>query len=205
MKKYINSSPLWLRTLYPRGLIWDIETGRPEIFLTFDDGPVPGATPWVLDTLGKYNIQATFFCVGENVENHPEIYAEVLAQGHSVGNHTFHHVKAWKTDYYTYLSEVGQCGNLVKSPLFRPPHGQITRKLALELRKEYHIIMWSVLTGDYDRSLSGKQCLANAVKHTKPGAIIVFHDSQKANERLVYALPQYIDYCLQQGFSFRKM
>jgi len=178
-------------------------SGQREIYLTFDDGPVPEATPLVISILKKYNVKATFFCVGENVKKHPGVFGQLTANGHSIGNHTFHHVKAWKTDYYTYLSEVEECNQLVSSPLFRPPHGQINRKLARELGKTYRIFMWSALTGDYNRDLTGEQCFTNAVKNTRPGAIIVFHDSIKALERMEYALPLYIEYCLLKGYSFK--
>ena len=196
------SAPFWLRAFYPKGLIWTASTGERNVFLTFDDGPVPVATPVVLNILKKYNVKATFFCVGENVQKYPEIYDSVRKAGHTIGNHTFHHVKAWETDYNTYLSDVAQCQELINSKLFRPPHGQITRKLARHLRKEYRIIMWSALTGDYNKNLPGEKCLANAVNNTKPGSIIVFHDSIKALERMEYALPRYIEYCIAEGYSF---
>ena len=199
------SAPFWLRVFYPKGLIWRMPTGAREIFLTFDDGPVPEATPVVLEILKKYNVKATFFCVGENVQKYPEIFKSLVHDGHAIGNHTFHHVKAWKTDYDSYLSEVAQCQQLVNSKLFRPPHGQITRKLARDLQKDYRIIMWSALTGDYNRNLSVNQCLAHAVNNTKPGAIIVFHDSIKALERMEYALPRYIEYCIAEGYTFRTL
>jgi len=199
----LYSPPFWLKAIYPSGLTWNVRTSQREIFLTFDDGPIPEVTPLVLTILKKYNIKATFFCVGENVQKYPEIFEKVLNDGHAVGNHTFHHIKAWKTDYNTYLSEVEQCHQLVKSKLFRPPHGQINRKIARKIGKDYQIIMWSVLTADYDKSLSGGQCLNIAVKYTKPGAIVVFHDSMKAKERMEYALPLYIEYCLKEGFSFK--
>jgi peptidoglycan-N-acetylglucosamine deacetylase len=196
------SAPFWLRAFYPKGLIWSASTGERTVFLTFDDGPVPEATPVVLEILKKYNVKATFFCVGENVQKNPEIYNSVRKAGHAIGNHSFHHIKAWETDYNTYLSEVAQCQELVNSKLFRPPHGQITRKLARHLRKKYRIIMWSALTGDYNKNLQGEKCLANAVNNTKPGSIIVFHDSIKALERMEYALPRYIEYCIAEGYSF---
>lgn len=198
----LYSAPFWIRAIYPRNLIWNVRTKSKEVFLTFDDGPVPEVTPLVLGILKKYNVKATFFCVGENVQKYPEVYQQLLNDGHAVGNHTFHHVKAWKTDYKIYLSEVKQCSELVKSDLFRPPHGQINRKIALELQKDYRIIMWSSLTGDYDKKLSGDQCLVHAIKHTRPGSIVVFHDSIKARERMEYALPLYIEYCLQNNFIF---
>ena len=198
----LYSAPFWIRALYPKDLFWRIPTKQREVFLTFDDGPVPEVTPLVLSILKKYNVKATFFCVGENVQKYPEIFELVQNEGHAIGNHTFHHVKAWKTEYNSYLSEVEQCNILVKNNLFRPPHGQISRKIARHLSKEYRIIMWSALTGDYDKRLSGEQCLANAVNNTAPGSIIVFHDSLKARERMEYALPLYIEYCLEKGFGF---
>jgi peptidoglycan-N-acetylglucosamine deacetylase len=199
------SAPFWLRVLYPKGLVWRVPVKGQEVFLTFDDGPVPEVTPLVLGILKKYNVKATFFCVGENVQKHPDIFRMLRMDGHAIGNHTFHHVKAWKTDYSSYLSEVEQCNQLVESSLFRPPHGQINPKITRQLSKDYKIIMWSALTGDYDKSLTADQCLANAIKNTKPGAIIVFHDSIKACERMEYALPLYIEHCLEQGYSFRTL
>jgi len=199
------SAPFWLRAIYPKGLTWRVPARRRELFLTFDDGPVPEVTPLVLSILRKYNVLATFFCVGENVQNFPAIFEMVQKEGHAVGNHTFHHVKAWKTDFNTYLSEVEQCRKLVNSKLFRPPHGQITRKLARRISRDYKIIMWSALTGDYNKNLSPDECLANAINNTKPGAVIVFHDSLKARERMEYALPLYIEYCLREGYTFSKL
>jgi len=201
----LYSAPFWIRAIYPKGLIWRVPTNSREVFLTFDDGPVPEVTPLVLEILRKYNIKATFFCVGENVKKYPEVYDLLAKDGHSTGNHTYHHVKAWKTDFNVYLSEVEQCSKLVKSNLFRPPHGQINRKIARQLRKDYRIIMWSALSGDYDKNLSGDQCLANAKKYTRPGSVIVFHDSLKARERMEYALPLYIEYCLEQGYTIGKL
>jgi peptidoglycan/xylan/chitin deacetylase (PgdA/CDA1 family) len=198
----LYSAPFWIRALYPRGLIWRVPTRIREIYLTFDDGPVPDVTPVVLDILKKYNVKATFFCVGENVQKYPDVFNLIQKDGHAIGNHTYHHVKAWKTDFNVYLSEVEQCNRLVKSNLFRPPHGQISRKIARKLRKDYRIIMWSALTGDYDKNLSGEQCLTKAIKNTRPGSIIVFHDSIKARDRIVYTLPLYIEYCLEHGFCF---
>ena len=198
----IYSAPFWIRAIYPKSLLWSVNTSRREVFLTFDDGPVPEVTPLVLEILKKYNVKATFFCVGENVQKYPDVFNLLLKAGHAIGNHTFHHVKAWKTDHRSYLAEVEQCNQLVKSKFFRPPHGQINRRIVGELNENYKIVMWSALTGDYDKNLSGEQCLNNAIKYTRPGAIIVFHDSIKACERMEYALPLYIEYCLKQGYTF---
>ena len=198
----IYSAPFWIRAIYPKSLLWRVKSSCREVFLTFDDGPVPEVTPLVLEILKKYNVKATFFCVGENVQKYPDVFNLVVKDGHAIGNHTFHHVKAWETDYHSYLSEVDQCNQLVKSNLFRPPHGQINRKIARKLKENYKVVMWSALTGDYDKKLSGDQCLNNAVKYTRAGSIIVFHDSIKARERMEYALPLYIEYCLKQGYTF---
>jgi peptidoglycan/xylan/chitin deacetylase (PgdA/CDA1 family) len=196
------SAPFWIRAIYPNNLTWHIPTSQREVFLTFDDGPIPEVTPFVLAILKKYNVKATFFCVGENVQKYPEVFDLLLKDEHAIGNHTFHHVKAWKTGFNAYLSEVDECNVLVNSRLFRPPHGQINQKLARNLSENYQVIMWSALTGDYNKKLSGERCLKNAVKNTKPGSIIVFHDSVKALERMEYALPLYIEYCLKEGYSF---
>jgi peptidoglycan-N-acetylglucosamine deacetylase len=201
----LNSSPFWLRALFPKGLVWRIPVNKPEIFLTFDDGPVPEVTPIVLSILRKYNVKATFFCVGENVQKYPEVYEMLAKNGHVTGNHTFHHVKAWKMAHSDFLSEVEQCSQLVKSRLFRPPHGQINRKLVRQLSPVYKIIMWSALSCDYDKKLSGSQCLTKTIENTFPGSIIVFHDSIKARERMEYALPLYIEHCLEKGYSFRTL
>jgi peptidoglycan/xylan/chitin deacetylase (PgdA/CDA1 family) len=201
----LNAAPFWIRAIYPKGLIWQVPANRHEIFLTFDDGPVPEATPMVLEILKRFNIKATFFCVGENVVKYPEIFELLRRNGHCVANHTYHHVKAWKTGFEEYLSEVEQCNTLVNSDLFRPPHGQINYKIARKLRKNYRIVMWSALTGDYDKKLSGDTCLSNAINNTKPGAIIVFHDSIKARERMEYALPLYIEHCQKSGYTFETL
>jgi peptidoglycan/xylan/chitin deacetylase (PgdA/CDA1 family) len=197
----IYSAPFWLRVLYPRQLLWRVPTSRREVFLTFDDGPIPGVTPLVLDILNRYNVKATFFCVGENVQKHPDVFSLLKSGGHVVGNHTFHHLKAWKSTREEYLSDVEQANALVGSSLFRPPHGQLNRRIAAHLKRKYKIVMWSALTGDYNQNLDGEQCLAHAIKHTRPGAIIVFHDSLKARQRMEYALPLYIEYCLSEGYS----
>lgn len=199
------SAPFWIRALYPHGLVWRMPAGQRDIFLTFDDGPIPEVTPLVVNILKKYGVKATFFCVGENVQKHPDIFELLQKEGHHAGNHTFHHVKAWRTDFNSYISEVEQCKLLVSSNLFRPPHGQINFRLARYLRKDYHIIMWSILTGDYNNKLTGEACLMNAIKNTKPGAIVVFHDSLKARERLEYALPRYIEFCQENGYSFQTL
>lgn len=202
---YIHNAPFWLRWLYPSQLEWMVSTHKKEVFLTFDDGPIPEITPLVLDILQTEGIRATFFCVGENVVKHPEIFQQLHQRGHQTGNHAYHHNQAFKTPYSEYLAEVDRCNQLVHSNLFRPPHGQITPRLAKELSKQYRIVMWTMLTGDFDKNLSKEQCLQLAIKYTKPGAILVFHDSLKASERLLWVLPRYIEYCKSNGYSFGQL
>jgi peptidoglycan/xylan/chitin deacetylase (PgdA/CDA1 family) len=201
----LYNAPWWLRIIYPKGLVWRIPVIQKELFLTFDDGPVPEVTPLVLEILRKKNVKATFFLVGDNVQKYPEIYDAITKEGHVCGNHTFHHVKAWETGYPEYLSEVEQCQKYINTNLFRPPHGQINRRIACSLRKNHKIIMWSTLTGDYNTKLNGNECLKLAIRNTFPGAIIVFHDSTRARERLEYALPLYIEYCLTNGYIFKTL
>jgi peptidoglycan/xylan/chitin deacetylase (PgdA/CDA1 family) len=199
---YLNSIPAVLRFLLPSNLEWNIKTTHPEIFLTFDDGPVPEVTPWVLDQLDRFEAKATFFCVGDNVRNYPEVYRMILERGHMTGNHTYNHLKAWKTSQSEYLLNIAKCKDLVESTLFRPPHGQITPSLARMLRHDYRIIMWSILSRDFDREISPSQCLEIAIKGTNRGSVVVFHDSIKAWNNLETALPGYLEYFTQKGFRF---
>lgn len=178
---------------YP-SLIWDVKTHRKEVYLTFDDGPHPEVTPWVLDQLKAHNAKATFFCVGENVEKYPEIFERILAEGHIVGNHTYNHANGWASDYDRYLVSVKKCGHVFGSQLFRPPHGRIKRKQIRKIRARYKIIMWTLLSGDFDPSISPTECAYNTVQYTEPGSIIVFHDSEKSKKTLYGALPKILNH-----------
>lgn len=202
---YFSSVPLFLRNILPSNLEWEGNSEDKSLYLTFDDGPIPIITQWVLDILDEYHIKATFFCVGENVGRYPEVYSEVIERGHVTGNHTFNHLQAWKNSSSRYLENVEKCRKLVDSKLFRPPHGQITPSLARTLGENYRLIMWSVLSRDFDQSLSGYKCLRNTINQTSAGNIIVFHDSIKAWKRLEYALPRYIEDCLKQGYNFKTL
>ncbi len=184
--------PKLIQRLYP-SMIWSFPQEKESLFLTFDDGPRPEVTPWVLDKLDEYDAKATFFCIGKNVELFPELYQEILKRGHSVGNHSYSHVKGWGMEHETYIRDIDIATELIDSNLFRPPYARITRTQAATLSEKYHTIMWSVLSRDYNRSLSGKQCAANVIPHIAPGAIIVFHDSIKCAENLWYALPLVLD------------
>ncbi|HEU4719361.1 MAG TPA: polysaccharide deacetylase family protein [Bacteroidia bacterium] len=193
--------PFLLRQLYP-GAAWRMNASEKKIFLTFDDGPVPGVTPAALSVLKEQDVRATFFCVGENVQRHPEIFSSILEQGHRVGNHTFHHADGWKHTSRSYLREVRQCAEVVKSDLFRPPYGRMRRSQFEAIRRKYKVIMWDVLTCDFDLSLSCEDVLSIAAGHSRPGSVIVFHDSLKAKERMLYVLPKYIAEMKTRGFAF---
>lgn len=198
---YTVRPPLVLKWLHPT-LTWHRSRAEKRIFLTFDDGPIPDVTPFVINTLKRYGIQATFFCVGENIKKHPDIFDCLLENGHRIGNHTYNHLNGWKTPDDSYLQNVGDCQLLVRTNLFRPPYGRCTRSQYAKLRKDYNIVMWDVLSGDFDVKLSPARCLRNVVKHTRNGSIVVFHDNVKATPRLTYALPRAIDHWLDEGYEF---
>lgn len=201
---YLFKTPRLLKLLYPK-LIWDIKTSSRSIFLTFDDGPIPIVTPYVLKILKEYGAKATFFCIGDNVRKHPEIFEQVKREGHAIGNHTFNHLKGWKTDDDTYLDNFKQADELLHTNLFRPPYGRIKRSQADQLKAlnpELDIIMWDVLSGDFDMTLKPERCLKKTIKYTKPGSIVVFHDSLKAFNRLEYVLPRALALWKSQGYTF---
>ncbi len=209
-----HRTPFFLPALYP-DLTWRIQNDRKELYLTFDDGPVPGPTEFVLNTLASRNIKATFFCIGDNIRKHPEVFNKIVEQGHRVGNHTFNHLNGWKTNPQHYLNNIIECDEVIKtnsrttnneqqSTLFRPPYGRITKKQVQSLTN-YKIIMWDVLSVDYNKNLSQERCLDNTIRATRPGSIIVFHDSYKAEKNLTFALPAFIDHFLEQGFTFHAL
>lgn len=207
----IHKTPFFLRIALPK-YRWLVNTRAKDIFLTFDDGPVPGATEFVLDTLKQFNAQATFFCVGDNIAKHPHIFNRVVAEGHTIGNHTHNHLNGWKTSTDEYVANVYRCQQEISKlhqtksrPLFRPPYGRILRKQAALLLPDFDIVMWDVLTADYNPTLSPQRCLRNAIVHTKPGSIVLFHDSIKAEKNLRYTLPQYLQYFKNQGFEFKSL
>jgi len=173
-----------------------------RIFLTFDDGPIPDVTPFVINTLKNYHIKATFFCVGENIKKHPELFNCLTENGHRIGNHTHNHLNGWKTPDDIYLHNIKQCQQLIHTNLFRPPYGRGRRSQFKRLQETYDIIMWDVLSGDFDIHLSPDKCLSNVIKHTRNGSIVVFHDNVKAAPRITYALPRAIEHWLDQGYAF---
>jgi len=186
------------------GLIWKIARSK-KVYLTFDDGPVPEATPWVLDLLGSKNIKATFFCVGENVKKYPEIYQRILDEGHSVGNHTFNHLNSWKTDNESYAQNIEKAADVIDSNLFRPPYGKLKPGLVNGLKKKYDVIMWDVLSGDFDTSITPQDCLKNVKENAEEGSIIVFHDSIKAIDTLKFVLPKVISFFEEKGIQMDKI
>ncbi|MBC7388875.1 MAG: polysaccharide deacetylase family protein [Opitutaceae bacterium] len=191
---------------------WQVKTLTKEIYLTFDDGPIPDVTEWVLDTLASFNIKATFFCVGDNIKKHPTIFSKIITSGHSIGNHTFNHLKGWKTSNQGYLENIELWEQTIKDlnfqlnnkPIFRPPYGQITFSQSKALKERYEIIMWDIITGDFDKNLDKQNCLEKCIKMTTAGTVIVFHDSLKAKENLQYILPFYIKSMIDKGFTFAK-
>lgn len=207
MVTYWAKTPFLLKKAFPKELVWSMPvTGEPAVYITFDDGPHPTATPFALEQLDKYGAKATFFCVGNNVTKFPAVYAEVLNKGHATANHTFNHMNGWKTDNDVYLENIDKAKEHIHSRLFRPPYGMIKRVQAKMLFRKYpdwKIIMWDVLSGDFDRDLSPQKCLDNVLRHIKPGSIILFHDSEKAWDRMSYALPQVLEYCKKQGWKMK--
>ena len=195
-------SPWILKRMFP-DLIWGIKTENKEIFLTFDDGPHPDITPLVLEILDKYDAKATFFCVGENVRKYPDTYELILNKDHGVGNHSYTHKNGWKVSNDDYFDNIEKADKVIKSSLFRPPYGRITPIQIKELKKKYSIIMWSVLTYDYDKSVSNEQCFKNSIEKTKSGSIVVFHDSLKSANNLLYALPLFLKHFTKEGYEFK--
>lgn len=201
---YPVKSPFWLRAIYPQ-LTWHKSRQKKTIYLTFDDGPIPDVTPSILKILKQHEVKATFFCVGENIRKHPEIFEQIIADGHAIGNHTYNHLKGWKTSKNQYLDNVNQCQTLTKSKLFRPPYGRGTRAQYTQLTKTHEIIMWDVMSGDFDLSISPQKCLNNVLENTTNGSIIVFHDSIKAKPRVLHALPKAIEHWIDAGFAFETL
>ena len=201
---YLVRTPRLIQNLIP-SYTWSIPTEEKVLYLTFDDGPIPEITPWVLETLKKFNAKATFFCVGDNVKANPSVFKQVLAEGHAVGNHTFNHVNGWDSDNIPYFHNVRHCAKLVKSTLFRPPYGRLTPKQTQFLTRHYDIVMWDVLSGDFDQNISKEEVLKNVISATKRGSIIVFHDSLKAAERMKYALPRALEHFAAKGYRFETL
>lgn len=204
---YFVNTPFFLQWLYS-SCIWSIKTTHQKIYLSFDDGPHPVITPFVLDELKKYNAKATFFCIGDNVVKYPEVYKQIIDDGHAVGNHTHNHLNGWKTDDKKYLDNIDTAKKYIDSDLFRPPYGRITRFQLSQLkanRFKLTPIMWTVLSGDFDPSISNETCRDHVITNATTGSIVVFHDSEKANEKMSFALPEVLKYFSAKGFVFEKI
>ncbi len=193
--------PSFLKWYY-RDMTWRKSRSDKTIYLTFDDGPIPELTPFVLDILKKHGIKATFFCVGENIQKHSDLFRRLSAEGHRIGNHTYHHLKGWDYDTKSYIEDVKKCQELTQTSLFRPPYGKIKKSQIKILKEDFELIMWDVLSGDFDTSLAPASCYDNVIKYTRPGSILVFHDNLKAISRLKHTLPRIIEHFKAQGYTF---
>jgi peptidoglycan/xylan/chitin deacetylase (PgdA/CDA1 family) len=198
----IERPPQIFRSLFPDAH-FRIRGEERCVYLTFDDGPIPEATPWVLDMLDSYGIKATFFMVGDNVRKYPDVYQEVVRRGHTIGNHTMHHLQGLKVKTPYYLDDIKEADGYIHSRLFRPPHGFLTPKQARLIREQYTIIMYDLITRDYSRHLTADQVFDNVRRYTRDGSIIVFHDSIKSMPRLREALPRSIEWLMEQGYQFK--
>lgn len=203
---YFVKTPWWIKKLYP-ACIWEMQKDEKVLYLTFDDGPHPRATSFVLNELEKYNAKATFFCVGKNVTQHNDIYRRILNEGHHAGNHTFNHLNGWKVSDMVYFKDIAEARKNIDSALFRPPYGKISKFQLRHLTDAFKMkaVMWSVLSGDFDAAVSGQSCLKNVILSAKPGSIVVFHDSEKAWTNLAYALPKVLMHFAEQGYRFEKI
>lgn len=209
MSSYWVKTPRWLKKFYPAEMVWDMPAnGEPTVYLTFDDGPHPTITPWVIDTLRENGASATFFCVGNNVARYPDTYQQILDNGHTTGNHTYNHLNGWKTNNDHYVKNIGQAAHHINSRLFRPPYGRIRLSQLRKLKKtnsHWTVYMWDILSGDFDKNLTPEQCLENVLTHLAPGSIVVFHDSEKAAERMQYALPRVLEHCRKNQWQMKAL
>ena len=206
-------TPIVAKRMFPN-FVWDMPSTYKTIYLTFDDGPTPEITHWTLDVLKQYNAKATFFCIGKNIKTHPDIFQDILNEGHAIGNHTNNHVKGWRTSTKNYLANIDKAQNIINSEvkshqsqivnLFRPPYGQIRPKQGKALLQlNYSIVMWNVLSFDWDNTISNKTCLDNVIDNTSDGSIVVFHDSIKASNNMMYALPKTLEHFSKKGYVFK--
>ena len=212
MKRYFIKTPDFLKLLF-KNWVWSFSSKEKVLYLTFDDGPTPKITNWTLDKLQEYDAKATFFCIGKNIVAHPAIYQKIIAEHHAVGNHTHNHLNGFKTDTSTYLENIDSCENAIyqnsksktpKTTLFRPPYGKLKFSQSKKIRKKgYKIIMWDVLSADFDTTITAQKCLENVIRNTKNGSIIVFHDSIKAQDKIQFVLPEVLEYYSNKGYCFK--
>lgn len=198
----IEQPAIWLRWLYPRAT-WRMDRNEKAVYLTFDDGPIPEATPFILDTLSQYGIKATFFMVGDNVRKYPELYNKVVAAGHRIGNHTFNHIGGFRHTITNYKANADKADQLLHTDLFRPPHGWMRWDQYIWLRRKYRIVMWDLVTRDYSKWMTAEDVLNNVKRYTRNGSIITFHDSLKSIDKLHYALPEAIKWLKAEGYEFK--
>jgi len=204
---YLVKTPGWLRRFYGN-CTWSMPAEKKKLYFSFDDGPHPVITPFVLDELKKYNAKASFFCIGKNVKAYPEVYRRIIEEGHSVGNHSFNHLNGWKHADDKYLEDIAAAKEYIDSNLFRPPYGRIRKSQLREIAKEklaLNTIMWTVLSGDFDQNITPAKCLENVLNNSKAGSIVVFHDSEKADSRMRYALRGALEYFAGKGFEFDRI
>ena len=199
---YPTKIPSFLQRIFSNYTL-RMPTSDKVIYLTFDDGPIPTVTPWVLEQLAAYSAKATFFMIGENVHKNPTVFQQVIKAGHAIGNHTYNHLNGWQTKDKTYFQNVEKCSEVIDSTLFRPPYGKIKPSQAKHLRQRYNIVFWDILSGDFDANITSEQCLNNVLRQAKNGSIIVFHDSLKAAQHLRYVLPKVLEFYHSKGFEFR--
>ena len=203
---YLVKTPRLIQKLLPN-FHWRVpaDADAPVLHLTFDDGPIPQITPWIVEQLAAFNAKATFFCVGNNVRRHPELVKATLAAGHTIGNHTMHHLDGWQSDNLPYFHDVRHCAMQVKSSLFRPPYGRLKPSQVQFLQRHYEVVMWDVLSGDFDPEMNGEDCFQNVVKNAGPGSIVVFHDSLKAEQNVREALPRVLAHYAALGYRFEAL
>jgi peptidoglycan-N-acetylglucosamine deacetylase len=200
---YTSRIPAFARFFLPHIICRPNTHGKKLVYLTFDDGPIPETTPYILDTLRQYGLKSTFFCVGENVKKYPELYKRIIDEGHYTGNHTFRHLKGWETPLQTYLDNVNRCAEYVSSDLFRPPYGKMTFSQYNALKKKYRLIFWDVLPPDFDAHSSAEECLDIVKKRTRPGSILVFHDNLKSKNKITEFLPGALNFLVKQGYEIQ--
>ena len=205
---YFKKTPGWLYRVFPQAL-WKMDEANKKIYLTFDDGPIPQLTPWVLSTLDEYDAKATFFYVGDNIRKHPALFEKALKADHSIGNHTYNHLRGWKTPSAVYLDNIEKCEAQIQAVsggqsrrLFRPPYGQLTFSLARSIAGSYRIVMWDYLTGDFDPSLSPEKCHHGAIRKVGAGSIVIYHENVKANASIRFSLPLFLEHFSQLGYQF---
>lgn len=198
----IEQPTIWLRWIYPKAY-WRMDPKEHSVYLTFDDGPIPEATPFILDTLAKYGIKATFFMVGDNVRKHPHLFERIKAEGHQVGNHTYNHMGSVRHTLKTYVKNTNKANELIHSKYFRPPHGWMRPAAYIWLNRKYKVVMWDVVTRDYSRLLTAEDVVNNIKTYTRNGSIITFHDSLKSIDKLYTALPESLEWLISQGYQFK--